>query len=431
MATPLSDHAWSRLIASIYDAALDGSGEGWSPALALVGDAVGARNSTVLGIQRESRQFSGVFRVGVDAAAGDDGDRADAGATHLPEDGRAGAGGAVPARGGAARDGGSGWRESAVVVSVGAARQPRFRNDRPEADRVAGPAQSAPRVWSWRVGPRALAEAVGPSRGEPHHVVQRLAAARLVRPDTCAVHLGALLEFLLGGMPYGFPAEPGAGTRGVPTAHAARPLAAEFTNAEPVIWPAVHGDRRGAAVEPPYAAAPATARSNPPLYQSLTRVDALRVGRARERQRAKPLLHDRLTTASRPPPGGTHVHGPRRSESAPARTERRGSASVLERWPNGRTRRAGPGHRWHAESGERHDTRRRLLRSQRLRRLHGERAPRGHVVRSAHVAQPHGRVTLEPAQPRAVHRRAPERGQELRLRQRRQRPRQRPGIPAA
>lgn len=145
---------------------------------------------------------------------------------------------------------------------------------------------------------RALADAVGLSQGETHNVVKRLAAARLVRPDTRAVHLGALLEFLLGGVPYAFPAELGAETRGVPTAHAAPPLAAEFPNAESVVWPAVHGDRRGAAVEPLYAAAPATVRSNPPLYELLTLVDALRVGRARERQRAKALLHDRLTTAA-------------------------------------------------------------------------------------------------------------------------------------
>jgi len=69
MGTPLSDHAWSRLIASIYDAALDGTEEGWSPALALVGDAVGAHNCVVLGIQRASLDFSGIFQIGVDAAA--------------------------------------------------------------------------------------------------------------------------------------------------------------------------------------------------------------------------------------------------------------------------------------------------------------------------------------------------------------------------
>jgi predicted transcriptional regulator len=149
---------------------------------------------------------------------------------------------------------------------------------------------------------RALAEKVGLSQGETHNAVKRLAAARLVRSDTRAVHLGALLEFLAGGVPYVFPAEPGPEARGVATAHAASPLVAEFPDADPVVWPAVDGDRRGAAVEPLYAGAPATVRRNPPLYELLTLVDALRVGRVRERQRARVLLQERLTAAARPHP---------------------------------------------------------------------------------------------------------------------------------
>lgn len=143
---------------------------------------------------------------------------------------------------------------------------------------------------------RALAEAVGVSQGETHNAVKRLAAARLVRPDTRAVHVGALLEFLAGGVPYAFAAAPGAETRGVPTAHAAPPLAADFPDADSVVWPALDGEHRGAAVAPLYAGAPATARRNPPLYELLTLVDALRVGRARERQRARQLLQHRLTS---------------------------------------------------------------------------------------------------------------------------------------
>jgi hypothetical protein len=148
---------------------------------------------------------------------------------------------------------------------------------------------------------RALAEAVGLSQGEVHNAVRRLAGARLVRPDTRAVHPGALLEFLTGGVPYAFPAALGAEARGVPTAHAAPPLSAEFPDAAPVVWPAVEGTHRGAAVEPLHPAAPATERHNPPLYELLALVDALRVGRARERQRARSLLEERLTAASTAP----------------------------------------------------------------------------------------------------------------------------------
>lgn len=144
---------------------------------------------------------------------------------------------------------------------------------------------------------RALAQAVGLSQGEVHNAVKRLAFARLVRQDTRAVHRGALLEFLTGGVPYAFPAEPGPETRGVPTAHAGPSLAADFPDAAPVVWPSVDGRHRGAAVEPLYAGAADTLRHNPELYDLLTLVDALRIGRARERLRARDLLKDRLTAA--------------------------------------------------------------------------------------------------------------------------------------
>jgi DNA-binding Lrp family transcriptional regulator len=145
---------------------------------------------------------------------------------------------------------------------------------------------------------RALAEAVGLSQGEVHNGVRRLVGARLVRADTRAVHPGALLEFLAAGVPYAFPASLGAVIRGVPTAHAAPPLSAEFPDAEPVVWPALDGTHRGAAVEPLHTAAPGIARRNPALYELLTLVDALRVGRARERHRARALLTERLAAAA-------------------------------------------------------------------------------------------------------------------------------------
>lgn len=141
---------------------------------------------------------------------------------------------------------------------------------------------------------RSIAAQVGLSQGETHNAVKRLAKARLVRPDTRVAHLGRLLEFLVGGVPYAFPAEIGAEARGVATAHAAPLLANEFPDADPVVWPDLDGRQRGAAIEPLYAAAPATARNNPELYHLLTLVDALRMGQARERARAKALLHERL-----------------------------------------------------------------------------------------------------------------------------------------
>lgn len=147
---------------------------------------------------------------------------------------------------------------------------------------------------------RALAEAVGLSQGETHNAVQRLVGARLVRSEERVVNTAALLELLAGGVPYVFPAEPGPDTRGVPTAHSAPPFAGCIgTDNAQVVWPSATGRVRGAAVEPLYDGAPATARANPPLYELLALVDALRIGRARERQQAKALLQERLLAARR------------------------------------------------------------------------------------------------------------------------------------
>lgn len=143
-----------------------------------------------------------------------------------------------------------------------------------------------------------LATAVGLSRGEAHNVVKRLATARLVRPADRKVNLGALLEFVTAGVPYAFPGELGPETRGVPTAYSAPPLAAEIPATDAVVWPSADGTVRGASLQPLYPGAPATPQRNPKLYELLTLVDAMRIGRARERQRARTLLQDRLTAAA-------------------------------------------------------------------------------------------------------------------------------------
>jgi DNA-binding Lrp family transcriptional regulator len=141
----------------------------------------------------------------------------------------------------------------------------------------------------------ALAAAIGLSKGEVHNAVKRLTAARLLSVDTRKPNRQALLDFIVGGVPYAFAVEPGPPTRGVPTAHSAPTLAAEILESDAVVWPSVEGESRGASIDPLYPGAPATARLNPELYNLLTLVDALRIGRARERQLAKALLHDRLS----------------------------------------------------------------------------------------------------------------------------------------
>lgn len=150
----------------------------------------------------------------------------------------------------------------------------------------------------------ALAAATGLSQGEVHNAVRRLRGARLVLTDVAQVHGTALLEFLGAGVAYAFPAEAGAVSRGVPTSHSAGVLGGESSTAEPLVWPSVEGRVRGASVVPLYDGAAATATRNPALYELLALVDAVRLGRARERTRAKQVLRDRIATKSVPTGNG-------------------------------------------------------------------------------------------------------------------------------
>jgi hypothetical protein len=149
--------------------------------------------------------------------------------------------------------------------------------------------------------PDATFEALGRdllmSTSTAHQAVKRLEAAQLVVPGTRRVNRLALREFLDHGVRYAFPAAPGAQVQGVPTAHAGPPLAARIVAADPVVWRAADGPVRGAAVSPLLTRAAELPEHCPELYEALTLVDALRVGRARERELASAALAERLRPA--------------------------------------------------------------------------------------------------------------------------------------
>ncbi len=110
------------------------------------------------------------------------------------------------------------------------------------------------------------------------------------------VNRTGLLEFLIHGLRYVFPAQRGSMTRGVPTSVAAAPWKALFvdTGEPPLVWPYAKGTVRGIALAPLHKRVPEAALHDPRLYEFLTLVDAMREGRARERQLAKEELTERL-----------------------------------------------------------------------------------------------------------------------------------------
>ena len=136
-----------------------------------------------------------------------------------------------------------------------------------------------------------LAVALSLSLSEAHGAVKRAQAAGLLLSDR-QPNRPAILEFVVHGVRYAFPPVRGGMTRGMPTAHAAPPLAELIVqDNDPVpVWPDPQGEARGASFKPLYRGAPKAARADGKLYQCLSLIDALRGGRARERNLAKEHL---------------------------------------------------------------------------------------------------------------------------------------------
>ena len=126
--------------------------------------------------------------------------------------------------------------------------------------------------------------------------LERCKRSRLVDSSKKKINWPALLEFVIHGLKYVYPAEPGPLCRGVPTAHSAPPLSKEIVSNDndQYVWPCGDGTVRGQAIEPLYSSVPQAAMKDPALYELLALVDALRAGRARERQIAAEELKRRL-----------------------------------------------------------------------------------------------------------------------------------------
>jgi len=143
-----------------------------------------------------------------------------------------------------------------------------------------------------------LAKSLGMSVSEAHGAVKRAVSAGLLPMGGLGVKPGtdALREFLIHGAKYAFPALRGEMARGIPTAHAAPPLKDLLTETSepPPVWPHPEGSTRGPSLAPIFPSAAGAALRDPALYEVLALFDALRTGRARERQMAIRLLEERL-----------------------------------------------------------------------------------------------------------------------------------------
>lgn len=164
-----------------------------------------------------------------------------------------------------------------------------------------------PQRWTYA----ALGEALSMSASETHASVKRAVASGLAvapsRAEWAPVRPN-LLEFMVHGVRYIWPAAVGPVKRGVPTAFGAEPLASQLTAApgEAPVWAHPEGKAKGPTLSPLYRTAPQAALADPALHRLLALLDALRTGRVRERSLAAKLLeaelmpsHDQASHASR------------------------------------------------------------------------------------------------------------------------------------
>lgn len=143
-----------------------------------------------------------------------------------------------------------------------------------------------------------IANLVNISVSEVNAAIKRLVLAKLMAPSVNEkkpeVLMNALKEFLVHGLKYVFPAEIGRVTRGKPTGYAAPVFQGEIVynpNDVPV-WPDAHGKVQGYSISPLYRSVASIA--NEELYSLLCIIDAIRIGKARERNLGIKLLEEKL-----------------------------------------------------------------------------------------------------------------------------------------
>ncbi len=143
-----------------------------------------------------------------------------------------------------------------------------------------------------------IGKAVGVSASQAFSSVNQAARSGLLYVPALQSSLNRtnIKEFLIHGLKYAFPVCRGSLTRGMPTAYAAPPLNRTITSSPepPPVWPTPQGSVRGVELAPLYKTAPQAAQQDARLYELLALVDAIRDGRAREREIAIRELSARL-----------------------------------------------------------------------------------------------------------------------------------------
>jgi len=138
----------------------------------------------------------------------------------------------------------------------------------------------------------AVGDALGLSQSSVNRALSQLEASGLI--FGWELRASSLYDLLVHGVRYVYPADFGAPCRGIVTAHSAPPLLGLVGGDHVLVWPSEDGDAFGVALSPLHPAVPGACLRWPGFYKHMVLVDALRVGRVRERILAQEMLAESL-----------------------------------------------------------------------------------------------------------------------------------------
>lgn len=139
-----------------------------------------------------------------------------------------------------------------------------------------------------------LARMLGIPRSRVSESLRRLEQNGLYSRSLGSLRSARLIDFLVHGVPWMFPASPGDVVSGVPTSHSGPVLDEVIVSSQPYVWPSDDGAVEGRSVKPVHRYALAAAQALPVAYKMLSLVDGIRVGRVREKRLAAEALEEML-----------------------------------------------------------------------------------------------------------------------------------------
>lgn len=146
--------------------------------------------------------------------------------------------------------------------------------------------------WSYKL----LSQKTFISPMQCHRSIRRLDEMHLFNMQLNKINYPNLIEFLIHGFKYAFPGKIDGKVLGIPTAYSAPIFLNHIVSNELIVWPYKEGQKEGVALEPIHKVVPPIALSNPKMYDMLSLLDALRIGRIREIEFAtikiKEMLHN-------------------------------------------------------------------------------------------------------------------------------------------